>query len=71
VTDLDDGQRVTYVCTDGTLAPVDQADLMPDGLPDPDDDRAQIVLVNRCTDTVTLTLKTDKAIRWPLFELFD
>jgi hypothetical protein len=71
VTDLDGGQRVMYICADGVLEVSESVDLPPDEFPGPDDDHAQVILMNYCAETVTLTLKTDYVIRWPAFGLFE
>jgi hypothetical protein len=68
--DLDEGTQTVYACADGAITLADDVAL-PVDLEAPGDDQAQIVLVNGCDAALTLTLKTDPAIRWPVFNLFD
>lgn len=71
VSNLADGQRVIYTCTDNVLERSEAASLPPGEYPDPASGHAQVAVINTCPAAVTLTLKTDYAVRWPAFGLFD
>lgn len=71
ITDLGKGDRAIYVCVEGAIriSDADELDVSAE-VSAPKKNRAQVVLVNSCDAKVVLSLTTDPAIRWPVFELF-
>lgn len=68
-TDLANGQNVVVRCIDGELLAQSEITI-PEGLSAPPEDRAQVIVVNECAATVSVTYQTNALIPWPLFNLF-
>jgi hypothetical protein len=66
---FEEGEVYVFVCQEGRLhyrPAIEAADY-----PDPDEDKALLVMDNRCDDEVSLTFSTEPAVRWPIFDIFD
>lgn len=68
-TTFEAGNFYRFTCTQGTLN-VARTDATPEGVAPPPPGHATIVLSNGCQAGVSLSLRTNPIIPWPLFRVF-
>jgi hypothetical protein len=70
VSALTAGTTVIITCREGILT-AEPADALPSGVEAPVANRAQLVLVNECDADAVVSYRTNPAIPWPVFNLFN